>query len=661
MGMDLPSARRIRTFAAKATLALRRTRAHFARPDAMERLMANLPRVAGEASLKESVVVITGAGQGVGRVLALALAERGARLCLVGRQAATLNGVLAEIAALQGQAMVQTGDVGRAEDAARVIDAVGRDLGPVDILINNAGIGGPWGMPFWEAPADELAATFDINLTGRLLMARAAAASAVSAGRPLRIINVSSIATDTPMPGITAYTTSKSGVEALTRAMAVDGMASGVTVVTVSLHSVQTERRAAHDWASNALLPPADVVVPAFLHAATAPAAEVTGRTIAAWRFAEAPAAEALLAGPAAAQKPIACPPFIHRGQQVERDPRRFSINDRAENPWGPSPRVAEAITAEMARLPLSHYPEERHDRLIAALATHLALPADCITPGPGSWELLSRILRLFVKPGEEVVSNAPGWFGFNLVAQRAGVRLSMAPFHVTDEGEGSHHDLQALARRITPMTRMVYLIHPANPEGVALGQAEMDAFLAALPPRLPVIVDEAYLEYAEGPGLFDTGAAVRRGDRLIIGLRTFSKFYALAGARVGYAYGPAEVIALIRNAEHIFSIATLSEAAAVATLADRDHAAAVHAAFVAERARVTAALRDMGLGPLPSHAPFIMCRRPDRVERAYDRLEDDGIYLARYAFHGDRYMMVPVARPETNARILDAIGSLRG
>lgn len=660
MKLDLRYPRKLRTFAAKATLALRKTRDHFTRPDSTDQLLANMPQVASESSLRDSVVLITGAGQGVGRVLALALSERGARLCLMGRQVETLNSVLSEIASVQGRAMVQKGDVAKSGDIARVLDQIEQQFGPVTHLVNNAGVGGPWGIPFWEAPEREFAETQDINLSGSFRMAQAVAARAVAAGRGLRIVNVTSIATDTPMPGIAAYTTSKSGVEALSRAMAQDGMTKDVVVVSVSLNSVQTERKAAHDWASNALLPPAETVVPAFLHALTAPAAQVQGRCIASWRYLTAPFAETLLASPAAANKPIAYPPFVHLGKPAERDPVRFRINDRAENPWGPSPSVAEAIAAEMARLPLSYYPEEQHDRLIAALSAHHTLPPECFAPGPGSWEVLTRLLRLLVKPGEEVVSNAPGWFGFNMVAQRAGVRLSMAPFHIPETGEGSHHNLTALAARITPVTRLVYLIHPANPEGVPLRQAEMDAFLAALPPSLPVIVDEAYLEYAEGNDLFDTRAAVLRGDRLVIGLRTFSKFYALAGARVGYAYARPDLIALIRDSEQIFGISSLSEAAAVAALGDTAHIATVRAAFLAERQHVTTGLKAMGLSPLPSQAPYVLCQRPDRMDSAYDLLEAEGIYLARYAFHSGRYMMVPVARPETNLRILSVLGDLR-
>lgn len=101
------------------------------------------------------------------------------------------------------------------------------------------------------------------------------------------------------------------------------------------------------------------------------------------------------------------------------------------------------------------------------------------------------------------------------------------------------------------------------------------------------------------------------RGDRLVIGLRTFSKFYALAGARVGYAYARPDLIVLIRNAEHIFGIASLSESAAVAALSDTAHIATVRAAFLAERARVTGALQEMGLAPCRRKRPLCCAGGP--------------------------------------------------
>ncbi|TVQ55527.1 MAG: SDR family NAD(P)-dependent oxidoreductase [Rhodobacteraceae bacterium] len=655
-----PAVHRLKTFAARAWLAGRRVVEHFRRPDAVEMQMANLPRVEAGAGLAGRVAMVTGAGQGIGRVVALAFAAEGARVVLVSRSADKIAAVADEARKAGGVAHPVAGDVADPSEAGRLLDAAEAAFGPVDVLVNNAGVGGPWGKPFWEIEPEGWAEAMATNLGGPFLLARAAAARASAAGRGLRIINVSSIATEGAHANIAAYVTSKAALEALTRQMALDAGRAGIVAVAVSLDSVQTERKRAHDWASTALLPPTEAVVPAFLHAASAPAAEVQGRTIAAWRFRADPEAEARLAGPAAGRRPIAYPPFIHRGVETARDPARFTILDRAENAWGTSPAVGPAMAQAASKLPLAYYPEERHDGLVAALSTHLGLPPTCFAVGPGSWEVLSRLVGLLVKPGEEVVSNAPGWFGFNLVCDQQGARRSMAPFDLGETSNRPGHNLRGLLDRIGPMTRLVYLIHPANPEGVALQASEMREFLAEIPPRLPVVVDEAYIEYAEGEDLFDTVAAVRDGDRTVIGLRTFSKFYGLAGARVGYAYAKPEVADLIRRQEKIFSLASVSEAAAVAALRDREHAGMIRAAFLSERRRLTAALAERGLAPLPSQAPYVLARRPKGAEAMFDMLENNGLYIARYAFHGDRYIMFPVGRPEATDRMLstlDAIG----
>lgn len=653
---------RFKTFAAKVTMVSRRVfsrvRSHFSTPDAVEQQMARLPLIQSADDLAGKVVLITGASQGVGLVLARAFADKGAFVALVGRRKEPLDAAAKAIG--DDKARAFAGDVSTPGTADRLVAEIAAAYGPVDILINNAGVGGPWGKPFWEVSEEDYAETIRINLDGAFQMGRAVAAAAVSAQRPCRIINVTSVATEMSVPGIAAYSSSKAGLEDLTRAMASDAAGGGVVAVTVSLHSVQTERKAAHDWASNALLPPTAVVVPAFLHAATAPAGQVQGRSIAAWRFADEAAAEALLAGPVAAIKPIAYPPFMHRGAEVARDPLRFSINDRAENPYGPSDLVAEAVQKALRAAPLSHYPEERHETLTAALAAHHDLPADSFAIGNGSWEVLARLVSIFAKRGEEVVSHSPGWFGFNMVCARAGVQQVTSPFTLTGP-DGPSHNLDALLERITPRTRLVYLIHPSNPEGVPLRQSEMEAFLAKIPDHLPVIVDEAYIDYATGEALFDTVAAVRNSGKNIIGLRTFSKFHALAGARVGYAYARPELADLIRRSEHIFAVSSLSEAAAVAALKDTARNTRLRGVFDAERARVTEGLAARGLDPLPSEAPYVLAKRPEGIEAAMDALEDQGIYIARYAFHGDQYMMFPVGKPATTDAIFKALDRVKG
>ena len=152
-----------------------------------------------------------------------------------------------------------------------------------------------------------------------------------------------------------------------------------------------------------------------------------------------------------------------------------------------------------------------------------------------------------------------------------------------------------------------MYLISPSNPEGVVLRRAELLAFLDRLPKGLPILLDEAYFEYVDDPEAISGFDLLEREERPIIGLRTFSKFYALASMRTGYAYGRPEVIELLNRGERIFNISHLAEMAAVTALEDTKWQEKVRTTTLAERKRIEAALSDMGLDYIPSQAPYLL------------------------------------------------------
>src|SRR4030095_45070 len=144
----------------------------------------------------------------------------------------------------------------------------------------------------------------------------------------------------------------------------------------------------------------------------------------------------------------------------------------------------------------------------------------------------------------------------------------------------GLLHDLPALARAVTSRTRVVFVCNPNNPTGTSVGAAAFDAFVAGLPQDLVLLVDEAYCEFAQRPDFPDALAWVARRPGTLI-VRTFSKLYGLAGARVGYGIADRELARYLERARHPFNLNVLAEAAAVAALDDREHVertlAAVH------------------------------------------------------------------------------------
>lgn len=646
---------RSRRIAARSIGLGRRVLAELRQRSEIEVLMDSLPVVQTAETLKGKVVIITGSTQGIGLAVARAFAAKGARLVINGRREEAVATAVERLKKEGADVTGVTADAATPEGAARLVAAATDAFGTLDILVNNAAVPGAF-MPAWKVPVDDLQETIRINLTGPALCAAAAARWFVENGKPGRVVNVSTIATEGSYRNMASYSATKAGLEALTRAMAADLPAADVVVTAIILPSVQTERKFANDWASTELLPPAESLVPAFEHAATGPANLLHGRVFSAARFISEPEAEAALAGIASVRKQILYPEIVIDGEKVERDPCKLTLLDRAENQYGTSKKVLDVVRESLVSHSPAYYPDERFSSLKQALAEEYSLEPENFALGPGSWELIDRIVRLFAKPGEEVVSSGPGWFGFNFVCQRHGVAQRLVEFDRGMSGNTPSHNLADVRRAITPSTRLVYLISPSNPEGVVLHHREVQEFLNDLPPELPVMIDEAYAEYADDPDIVDVAALVRDGSRSVIGLRTFSKFYGLAGLRVGHAYARPGLAELIRRQEHIFTVSHLGAVAAEAALADKEHRRTVVEAAREAREQMHRGLSEIGINHILSQAPYIMADALKDHEAMVDELARNGIVVARYRFHGDKKVMLPVGTQEQNAQLLAAL-----
>lgn len=257
------------------------------------------------------------------------------------------------------------------------------------------------------------------------------------------------------------------------------------------------------------------------------------------------------------------------------------------ENPNPPLPALREALTAAMADV--NRYPDMYATGLVAALAARHGLDAREIVTGNGSVAVLTHVFTAFLEPGDEVVYPWRSFEAYPILVAAAGgtsVQVPLAP--------DASHDLDAMLGAVTPRTRLVILCSPNNPTGTALRHAQVQEFLAALPGRVAVVLDEAYHEYDRSPEKVDSLALLRTHPNLIV-LRTFSKAYGLAGLRVGYGIGAAELIAGIRAASTPFGTNLFAQRAAVEMLRREAEVTAQVNQTVAERDRVLAAVRAAG------------------------------------------------------------------
>lgn len=284
------------------------------------------------------------------------------------------------------------------------------------------------------------------------------------------------------------------------------------------------------------------------------------------------------------------------------------------ENPYGPSARAKEAVLATLHAS--FRYPDPLGGDLKRALAAHHGVAPERIVLGNGSHELLMQFAQVFAGPGVEVVASRFGFAVYAIAAQCAGATLVVAPCLPDDAAMPRGHDLDAIAAAITPRTRLVHLANPNNPTGTWYSADAFAAFMARVPHDVIVVVDEAYAEFVDAPEWASALALQPQYPNLVV-TRTFSKAYALAGLRVGFAIGHPGLVAVMERVRESFNVNMPGLAAAEAALADAEHLDWVVARTREQRTALADALRARGLRVFPSQTNFLLVQFADEGDTA--------------------------------------------
>lgn len=288
--------------------------------------------------------------------------------------------------------------------------------------------------------------------------------------------------------------------------------------------------------------------------------------------------------------------PFVGPEAQERARGRAFAARLGAnESVFGPSPRAIAAMRNAAGEAWMYGDPES-HD-LRHALAAHHGVAAENIVVGEGIDGLLGYLVRLMVGPGDGVVTSDGAYPTFNYHVSGFGGVLHKVPY------DGEHEDPEALMARAAEVgAKLIYLANPDNPMGSWHDAARVQAMIEAVPAGTVLVLDEAYVDLApEG-----TAPMIDTSDPRVIRMRTFSKGYGMAGARVGYAIAEAGLIAAFDKVRNHFGMCRISQAGALAALADQPYLAQVRDAVAAARDRIGAIARDNGLRPLPSATNFV-------------------------------------------------------
>jgi histidinol-phosphate aminotransferase len=325
------------------------------------------------------------------------------------------------------------------------------------------------------------------------------------------------------------------------------------------------------------------------------------------------------------------------------------------ENTLGPSPAVLAALTKVDAQT-LLRYPDPRGYALRQALAEQESVSADNVLLGNGSHEILMMIAQAFAQSGDDIVFSEFGFAVFAIACAAAGANAIRVPALPIHDAQARGHDLPALARAISTKTKIVFLANPNNPTGTCFSDGELDAFIAQVPENVLVVVDEAYFEYARTPTWTSARRLISNFPNVLL-TRTFSKAYALAGLRIGYAIGDAGVIGLLDRLRESFNVNALALIAAQAALTDLEHMRKAVDIVAAARERVREMATDMGIFAHPSQTNFVLLDFAKDASLIEEKLMQQGVIVRPMRGYGlPACLRVSVASAAENQRFLDAL-----
>ncbi|MGZ3428092.1 MAG: histidinol-phosphate transaminase [Polyangia bacterium] len=355
--------------------------------------------------------------------------------------------------------------------------------------------------------------------------------------------------------------------------------------------------------------------------------------------------------------KPRACvddlPSYVP-GATIESARERYQLTGPIiklasnENPRGGPERLMQLVSRSTP--PCERYPDDSAASLRGRLAERLAVAADQVTLGNGSSDLLTMAARVFLEAGTEAIVSSYTFSLYPIIARACGATVRTVPC------VDYRHDLDGMLRAITPRTRVIFVDNPNNPTGTWLTDAEVRAFVAAVPAEVLVVLDEAYVEYStQEPGYASALPLLAQFPNLLI-TRTFSKAYGLAGLRLGYAISSPTLADWMGRVRQPFNVNTVAHIAGAQALDDQ--------AFVERSVRenrqgrtvIAEALRALGITTPPSAGNFVFAVFDDAQPTAR-RLAAQGILVRTFGAWPEA-MRITVGVPEENAAFVQKLGA---
>ena len=348
-------------------------------------------------------------------------------------------------------------------------------------------------------------------------------------------------------------------------------------------------------------------------------------------------------------------------GKPPEALERELGVKDSIklasnENPLGPGELALAALAAAVPKVGL--YPDGGGHELRSKLASRHGVSLDQVTLGNGSNDVLVLLAEAFLTAEVEAVYSRYAFAVYPLAVQASGASARVAPALPANGAHPLGHDPSALIAAISPKTRLLFLANPNNPTGTWMDEAALDSLLAAVPPEVIVVLDEAYHEYSAAHGVPDGTRWLARHPNLVV-TRTFSKAYGLAGLRVGYALSHPDLADLLNRVRQPFNVSLPALAAAAAALDDRKHLEATLALNHAGIGRLRAGLASLGIGVPVSAGNFVLADFGRPVAAINEALLRQGVIVRPTGNYGlPNHLRISTGTAGQNERLLSAMSA---
>jgi len=315
------------------------------------------------------------------------------------------------------------------------------------------------------------------------------------------------------------------------------------------------------------------------------------------------------------------------------------------ENPRGPGKSALDAVAQGTSSLRL--YPDT-YD-FVHTIAAHHNVSPEQVVVGNGSNDILDLIARTYLGLDDETIMYEHSFLIYKLVSTAAGATI------IETKAKDFGYDLRALQDAISDKTRVIWIDNPNNPTGTFIHHDKLTQFLSSVPPRVLVVLDEAYWDYLPDAQRIDSVRWIDEFPNLCI-VRTFSKIHGLAALRIGYLIAHPEVAETLNRLRQPFNANSLGLAAATASIRDTDHIADERDANQAAIQQLTKGLDVLNLEYIPSHTNFVTVKFKDS-QSVCEALLQHGLIVRPIANYGlGDYLRITAGAEGENRRLLDAL-----